>query len=134
MVSAGVKNVYCAHYHRRAHGLYKGLKVMVTGALGTSIFTKDEPEDMKGNEVAVASFKVSGEAFNGLGAKEDKSGLYVVTVGKTKVLKEKWMSIADMKKATMQEEKSHQVISKEQTAEKKAEYSQVTDCQILSVD
>jgi len=99
MVAAGVKNVYCAHYHRRAQGMYKGLKVMVAGALGTSIFTKEAPEDLKekGNEVELASFKVSGKGFKGLGAEEDKSGLYVVTVGEKEVMSEDWMSILRMK-------------------------------------
>jgi len=99
MVSAGVKNVYCAHYHRRAKGMYKGLKVMVAGALGTSIFTKEAPENIKGKgkEVELASFKVSSEAFDGLGAEEDKSGLYVVTVGEKEVMSEDWMSILRMK-------------------------------------
>jgi len=96
MVAAGIKNVYCAHYHRRAEGTYKDLKVMVAGALGTSIFTKDIPPHIKGNKVDEASFKVSNKgAFGGLGVDEDASGLYVVTVSKKEVT-EKWMSVSEM--------------------------------------
>jgi len=97
MVAAGIKNVYCAHYHRKSWGMYKDLKVMVTGALGTSILTKDIPDEIKGNEVKEASFKVSGKAFGGLAAEEDVSGLYVVKVGEGEV-SEDWMSIADMQR------------------------------------
>jgi len=105
MVAAGVKNVYCAHYHRRAQGVYKELKVMVTGALGTSIFTKEDPEDIQGEgkDVERANFRISREGFGGLGAKEEKSGLYVVTVGEKEVMSEDWMSILEMKKVMQRE-------------------------------
>lgn len=114
MDAAGVKNVYCAHYHRQAQGKYKGLKVMVTGALGTSIFTKEAPEDIQQKgAIEVASFKVSREGFGGLGPEEDKSGLYVVNVGKEKVISEDWMSILRMRKI-MDKSDSRQPIPPEQ--------------------
>jgi len=114
MDSAGVQNVYCAHYHRQAHGRYKGVKVMVTGALGTSIFTKEAPEAIKQKgEIEVASFKVSFDGFGGLGAKEDKSGLYVVNVGEKKVISEEWMSILRMREM-MRTSDSFQPIPAEQ--------------------
>jgi UDP-2,3-diacylglucosamine pyrophosphatase LpxH len=98
MVGAGVQNMYCAHYHRRAGGMYKDqLKVTITRAIGTSIFTKDVPNEIKGNKVEEASFKVHRQAFGGLGAVEEESGLYIVTVNKNE-LSEQWMSISDINK------------------------------------
>jgi len=97
MVEAGVRNMYCAHYHRRAEGTYKDLKVMITGAVGTSIMTKDVPKDIKGDELGEANFKISFDAFGGLNAKPEISGLYVVTVREDGV-SEEWMSIADITK------------------------------------
>jgi len=97
MVEAGVRNMYCAHYHRRAGGTYNGLKVMVTGAVGTVIFTKDLPEDVKEDEVKKANFKISFEGFGGLSAEPKDSGLYVVTVKKEGTY-ETWMSIGDISK------------------------------------
>jgi len=91
--------MYCAHYHRKAEGTYRNLKVMITGAVGTSILTKDIPEDIKGDELGEANFKISFEGFGGLRAEPEISGLYVVTVRK-EGLSEKWMSIADINKET----------------------------------
>jgi len=99
MVKAGVRNMYCAHYHRRAEGTYKGLKVMVTGAVGTSIVTKELPEDIKDDEVQKANFKVSRAGFGGLSAQPEVSGLYVVTVSKEGAYaSENWISIGDISK------------------------------------
>jgi len=95
MVKADVRNMYCAHYHRKAEGRYKELKVMVTGAIGTSIDTKAVPEDIKGHKLKEANFKISRDAFGGLNAEPGTSGLYVVTV-KEKEVSESWMSVADM--------------------------------------
>jgi len=94
MIDAGVKNMYCAHYHRRAEGTYKDFKVMVTAAVGTSIFTKECPDDVK-DELEQANFKISREGFGGLGAEPETSGLYVVTIGENGP-SEKWMSISDI--------------------------------------
>jgi len=99
MVEAGVRNMYCAHYHRRAEGTYKDLKVMTTAAVGTTILTKELPEDVKHDEVQTANFKISREGFGGLSAKPEVSGLYVVTVSKEGP-EEKWMSIGDIRKIT----------------------------------
>jgi len=102
MVKADVRNMYCAHYHRRAEGTYNDLKVMITGAVGTSIQTKDVPEDIKGDKLAEANFKISFDGFDGLNAEPEISGLYVVTVSEEGV-SEKWMSIADLSKNTLHE-------------------------------
>jgi len=96
MVEVGVRNMYCAHYHRRSEGTYKDLKVMVTGAVGTSIGTKDVPKDLEGDKVKEANFKISREAFGGLNSKPETSGLYVVTIKRGGAASEKWMSISDL--------------------------------------
>jgi len=101
MVKAGVKKVYCAHYHRRAGGKYKELdkelEVVVSGALGTHIRTKEVPSNFQNSRLDEINFKLSREGFGGLEANEETSGLQVVTVRK-EGLSEEWLNIAQMKK------------------------------------
>jgi len=99
MVEANVKKVYCSHYHRRAGGMYKGLEVVVTGAVGTHIRTKDVPIEYQGNKLDEINFKLSFQGFGGVETNENTSGLQVVTVSK-EGLKEEWLTIAQMKKET----------------------------------
>jgi len=95
LVEAKVKKVYSAHYHRRAGGEYKGLEVVVTGALGTNLKTK-EP-DKKLTEIEKINFKITNNlSFGGLVTEENVSGLMVVTVTK-KGLSDKWLTIKDIK-------------------------------------
>jgi len=94
MVKANVKKVYCAHYHRRAGGKYKELEVVVTGAVGTNIRTKDCPAKLQ-SSIDKFNLKVSREGFGSIVANEHTSGLNVVTVTK-EGLHEKWMSIAQI--------------------------------------
>lgn len=41
---AGVKKVFCGHYHRNAGGMYKSLEVVITSAIGCQI---PDPEEAK---------------------------------------------------------------------------------------
>jgi len=97
MVKANVKKVYCSHYHRRAGGNYKNLEVVVSGALGTNILTKDTPLNLQESRIDEINFKLSYEAFGGVVANEEISGLQVVTVRK-EGLSEEWLSIRQIKK------------------------------------
>jgi len=97
MVKANVKKVYSAHYHRRAGGKYKDLEVVVTGALGTHIRTKEVPRNLQNSRLDEINFKISYEGFGGVEANEETSGLQVVTVRK-EGLSEKWLNIRQMKK------------------------------------
>jgi len=101
MVNAGVKKVYSSHYHRRAGGKYKGLEVVVTGAIGTHIVTKEVPEKYQGSKLDEYNFKLSYEGFERTETNEDTSGLQVVTVTK-EGLSEKWLTIADITKELKQ--------------------------------
>merc|ERR1711920_66924 len=97
MVKANVKKVYCAHYHRRAGGKYKELEVVVSGALGTHIVTKDIPLSLQKSRIEAINFKLSYEGFGGVEANEETSGLQVVTVSK-EGLSEEWLNIKQIKK------------------------------------
>jgi len=95
MVGAGVKKIYCAHYHHHARGIYKGLEVVVASALGTYIKRKVVPKDIQGDRALEANFLLGGGSFDGLKLEEDLSGLLAVAVTK-EGLTEKWLTIADM--------------------------------------
>jgi len=95
MLKANVKKVYCAHYHRRAGGIYKELEVVVTGALGTHIRTKEVPKKFQRSKLEEINFKLSYEGFGGTEVNEKTSGLQVVTVSKTG-LEEEWLNIAQI--------------------------------------
>jgi len=97
MLKANVKKVYCAHYHRRAGGKYKELEVVVSGALGTHIRTKEVPRNLQNSGLDGINFKISYEGFGGVEANEETSGLQVVTVRK-EGLSEEWLNIRQMKK------------------------------------
>jgi len=97
MVNAGVKKVYCAHYHRRAGGKYRGLEVVVSGALGTHIRTKPVPDEIRGSRLKEINFKLSFQGFEGTETNAETSGLHVVTVTRDS-LTEKWLSIAEITK------------------------------------
>jgi len=97
MLKAKVSKVYCSHYHRRAGGKYKGLEVVVTGAVGTHIRTKTVPKELKKSKLDAYNFKLSYEGFEGTETNEKTSGLMVVTVDK-RGLSEEWMNIAQIKK------------------------------------
>jgi len=97
MVKANVKKVYCAHYHRRAGGKYKELEVVVSGALGTHILTKEVPRSLQKSRIEAINFKLSYEGFGGVEASEETSGLQVVTVSK-EGLSEEWLNIKQIKK------------------------------------
>lgn len=97
MVKANVKKVYCAHYHRRAGGKYKELEVVVSGALGTNILTKEVPPGLQQSRIEAINFKLSYEGFGGTEADEETSGLQVVTVSK-EGLSEEWLNIKQIKK------------------------------------
>jgi len=97
MVKANVKKVYCAHYHRRAGGRYKELEVVVSGALGTNILTKEVPTNLQNSRLDEINFKISYEGFGGVEANEEISGLQVITVRK-EGLSEEWLNIKQMKK------------------------------------
>jgi len=97
MFKGKVKKVYCSHYHRRAGGKYKDLEVVVTGALGTHIRTKNVPLELQGSRLDEINFKLSYEGFGGVEASEETSGLQVVTVSKDG-LTEEWLNIKQMMK------------------------------------
>jgi len=97
MVKANVKKVYWSHYHRRAGGKYKDLEVVVSGALGTHIRTKEVPPNHKKSRIDEINFKLSYEGFGGVEANEETSGLQVVTVSK-EGLSEEWLNIRQIKK------------------------------------
>lgn len=96
MVEANVRKVYSAHYHRRAGGVYKGLEVVVSGALGTHIRTKDVPIEYQDSKLDEINFKLSFQGFGGTETNEHTSGLQVVTVTKDG-LNEEWLTIAQMR-------------------------------------
>jgi len=96
MVNANVRKVYSAHYHRRAGGVYEGLEVVVSGALGTHIRTKDVPIEYQDSWLDEINFKLSFQGFGGTETNEDTSGLQVVTVTK-EGLSEEWLTIAQMR-------------------------------------
>jgi len=102
MVKANVKKVYSSHYHRRAGGWYKDLEVVVSGALGTNIRTKETPLDFQKSRIDEINFKLSYEGFGGVEASEEISGLQVVTVRK-EGLSEKWLNIRQIKKEINEE-------------------------------
>jgi len=97
MLKADVRKVYCSHYHRRAGGTYKDLEVVVSGALGTHILTKDVPEEFQKSKLDEMNFKLSYEGFGGTETNEDTSGLQVVTISR-KGLSEEWLNISQIKK------------------------------------
>lgn len=97
MLKADVKKVYCSHYHRRAGGIYKGLEVVVSGALGTHILTKDTPKELRKSKLDEINFKLSYQGFGGTEVNEKTSGLQIVSVSR-EGLNEKWLNIAQMKK------------------------------------
>jgi len=97
MLKADVKKVYCSHYHRRAGGNYKGLEVVVSGALGTHILTKDVPRELRRSKLDEINFKLSYQGFGGTEVNEKTSGLQVVSVSSTG-LDEEWLSIAQITK------------------------------------
>jgi len=97
MLKANVSKVYCSHYHRRAGGIYKDLEVVVSGAVGTHILTKDVPVKFQKSKLDQFNFKLSYEGFGGTEANEDTSGLQVVTVSR-KGLSEEWLNITQIKK------------------------------------
>jgi len=97
MLKADVKKVYCSHYHRRAGGKYKGLEVVVSGALGTHILTKDVPKEFRGSKLDEINFKLSYQGFGGTEVNEKTSGLQVVSVS-SEGLDEEWLSIAQITK------------------------------------
>lgn len=95
LVEANVKKVYCSHYHRRAGGKYKGLEVVVSGAVGTHIRTKEVPLEFEGSRLDEINFKLSYAGFGGTETKEDTSGFNVVTVSR-EGFSEEWLSISQM--------------------------------------
>jgi len=95
MVQANVKKIYCAHYHRRARGEYKGLEVVVSAALGTCIRTKPLPNEIRESSLADFNFRLSYEGFGGTAVDEETSGLQIVTVTKDK-LTERWLNIKEI--------------------------------------
>jgi len=97
MSKAGVNKVYCSHYHRRAGGKYKGIEVVVSGALGTHILTKDVPKELQGSKLDEINFKLSYQGFGGIEVNEKTSGLQVVSVSRSG-LHEEWLNISQMKK------------------------------------
>jgi len=103
MVEANIKKIFCAHYHRRAGGKYKGLEVVVSAALGTCIRTKSLPDEMEDRSLNAINFKLSFEGFGGTEAVEKTSGLHVVTVNKESIT-EKWLNVEDMMKNISQSE------------------------------
>merc|ERR1712060_958614 len=96
MMEAGVKKIYSSHYHRRAGGSYKGLEVVVTGAIGTQTLTKTVPPELQGSRLDEINFKLGFEGFGGVESKEESSGLLLVTVSMEE-LSEKWISVKEMK-------------------------------------
>jgi len=97
MVDANVKKVYCAHYHRNSRGKYRGLEVVVSGALGTHIRTKPVPDELLGSKLGEINFKLSRAGFEATETNPKTSGLQVVTVTRDR-LTEKWLSIAEITK------------------------------------
>jgi len=97
MLKADVKKVYCSHYHRRAGGKYKGLEVVVSGAVGTHIRTKDVPAELRSSKLDAINFKLSYQGFGGTEVNEETSGLQVVSVSR-EGLNEEWWNIAEIKK------------------------------------
>jgi len=97
MVDANVKKVYCAHYHRRSGGKYRGLEVVVSAALGTHIRTKPVPKELLGSRLDGINFKLSYDGFGGTETNEETSGLQVVTVTRDG-LTENWLTIAEITK------------------------------------
>jgi len=97
MLKAGVTKVYCAHYHRRAGGIYKGLEVVVAGALGTHIVTKDVPQELRRSKLDEINFKLSYQGFGGTEVSEKTSGLLVVSVSR-EGLDEEWLNISQITK------------------------------------
>jgi len=96
MLEANVKKVYSSHYHRRAGGKYKELEVVVTGAIGTQILTKNVPPEFEGSKLDEINFKLAYEGFGGVETNEESSGLLVVTVSKDG-LSEKWINVKEMR-------------------------------------
>lgn len=97
MVKANVKKVYCSHYHRRAGGKYKDLEVVVSGALGTHILTKEVPIEFQRSKLDEINFKLSYKGFGGVETNENTSGLQLVSVS-LNGLSEEWLSIAQIRK------------------------------------
>jgi len=105
MVEANVKKVYCAHYHRRSGGKYRGLEVVVSAALGTHILTKPTPKELLGSAIEEFNFKLGYEGFGGTETKKETSGLQVVTVARAG-LAEKWLNMAEITEEITQMEMS----------------------------
>jgi len=78
--------LFCGHYHRNRKGTYKGLEIVVTGAVGSNILTSDHPDS--------DSLEVSG--VGGFACSEEISGLRIVGVGRKDVI-HKWYTFAEAK-------------------------------------
>lgn len=99
MVEAGVKKMYCAHYHRSARGNYRDLEIVVCAPIGTYIKTKPAPEDIYGDdedtELKAINFKLSFAGFGGLETSEETSGIMISTVTKQGIF-DKWWNVASI--------------------------------------
>jgi len=110
MVEAKIKKIFCAHYHRRSRGKYKGLEVVVSAALGTCIRTKPVPDEIDNKSLDAFNFKLSFEGFGSTETDEKLSGLHVVSVTMENIT-ERWMNIEDMRNKINQSEKWCRAIS-----------------------
>jgi len=97
MAKANIKKIYCAHYHRRSGGKYKGIEVVVSAAVGTCIRTKPLPKEIQKSHLDGINFRLGFEGFGGTVAEERTSGLQIVTVSKER-LTERWLNIREIRR------------------------------------
>jgi len=100
MYKADVHKMYCAHYHRNAGGWYKGIEVVTTAAIGTSIRTKTVPLEFKNDDMKSFNFKLSRAGFGGVEAGETISGLRICHVTSKKITDE-FLTVEDISKEIM---------------------------------
>jgi len=80
--------LFCGHYHRNKRGMYRGLEIVVTGAIGSNILPSDHPDS--------DSLELSG--VGGFECSEEISGLRIVGVRRKDVI-HKWYTLAEAKAA-----------------------------------